>query len=166
MKIYSLILLSLIFGLFSISSVIAVNCGELIYFCSNNAPCCNWDNLAIDKFIQDSGCVNVTKHITSDFADLKTDALAEKYGITGVPAFVFVQDTGCTTQIGNGCSTELKEIQDGITNAKCPSNSHPIEIGSNIANSFNHSVQTIPVQTQPKLSLWDKFINWIKGWFK
>jgi hypothetical protein len=105
-------------------------CGELIYFCSENAPCCFQGTApsykAINEFEQNSGCVEVIRHINSDFADLENDDLAKQYGVFGVPTFIFIDENNCTTKIGNGCSTELEDIKNGIANSECINNPSPV----------------------------------------
>ena len=100
------------------------HCGKLIYFCSDNSPYCGLVKPQIDQFEQDSGCVEVTRHIIPNFMDLVTDNLAIKYGgINFVPAFVYVDENGCFAEIGKGGGTKLEDIRNGIDNFECGRNS-------------------------------------------
>ena len=97
-------------------------CGELIYFCSENSPYCKLVRPEIDKFIQDSGCVEVTEHIIPDFMNLIKDTLALKYNVDHVPAFIFVDDNNCFGEIGKQGWTKLEDIKNGIANFNCGGN--------------------------------------------
>ncbi|MDD5193211.1 MAG: hypothetical protein PHF67_01355 [Candidatus Nanoarchaeia archaeon] len=96
-----------------------VKCGKLIYFCSENSPYCDRTAPEIDKYIQNSGCVEVTKHIISDFRDLDKDALAIKYNVLAVPSFIFIDENGCWASIGKAGNTKFEDIQNDINNFKC-----------------------------------------------
>ncbi|MCX6746874.1 MAG: hypothetical protein NTU63_01935 [Candidatus Pacearchaeota archaeon] len=116
----------------SSNASVSQKCGQLIYFCSENAPCCAGETAsshpsynAINEFEQNSGCIEVVRHINSDFADLENDDLAKQYRVFGVPTFIFIDENNCTSRIGNGCSTELTDLEKGIANSNCINNPSP-----------------------------------------
>jgi len=97
-------------------------CGDLIYFCSDNSPYCNLVRPEIDKYIDNSGCVEVKEHIISDFMDLKSDSLALKYKVDYVPAFIFIDENGCSGEVGFGGATKYTDIKNNIENFVCGQN--------------------------------------------
>ena len=106
-------------------------CGQLIYFCSDNSPYCQSPySAAIDQYSQNSGCVQVSKHIISDFKTLNQDPLAVKYGVTGVPTYMYVDRNGCSGDVGKGGMTAVSDITNGIANFKCNTVSPSITITS------------------------------------
>ncbi|OGZ80557.1 MAG: hypothetical protein A2360_02245 [Candidatus Staskawiczbacteria bacterium RIFOXYB1_FULL_32_11] len=100
----------------------ATNCGKLIYFCSNDSPFCNYStNLAVDNYAQNSGCVEVVKHILPKVLDLSTDSLALQYKVQAVPTFLFIDKNGCYDTILKASARTTENIIKDIANFQCPS---------------------------------------------
>jgi len=96
-------------------------CGELIYFCSDDSPYCGFVEPEINKFIENSGCVSVRQHILPEFMQIAGDSLALEHEVNYVPAFIFVDENGCSGEVGFAGATKLEDIEAGIDNFQCGS---------------------------------------------
>lgn len=98
-------------------------CGRLIYFGADDCSYCKLTDPRVDKYAEDSGCVEVVKHILPNLMNPERDKLTKKYGVNGFPTFLFVKGD-CFEKFGSGGTTTIEDIKNGISNSKC---NNPIE---------------------------------------